>query len=136
MGRAQPSVDDEKLAGPRYGAHVSLIGHITADELRRYLTATETANGFGNRFLWICADRSKLLPEGGTVDAAAMDAHRDELAGALAFARTAGEIHRDDEARAVWCSVYGELSEGKPGLAGAAWPAARPTSCGWRCCMP
>ncbi len=101
------------------GAHVSLIGHITADELRRYLTATETANGFGNRFLWVCADRSKLLPEGGTVDAAAMDAHRDELVGALAFARTAGEIRRDDEARAVWCSVYGELSDGKPGLAGA-----------------
>ena len=101
------------------GAHVSLVGHITADELRRYLTATETANGFGNRFLWVCADRSKLLPEGGTVDAAAMDAHRDELVGALAFARSAAEIRRDDEARAVWRSVYGELSEGKPGLAGA-----------------
>ena len=50
------------------GAHVSLIGHITADELRRYLTQTETANGFGNRHLWICADRSKMLPEGGVID--------------------------------------------------------------------
>lgn len=33
-------------------AHVSIIGHITKDELRRYLDSTETANGFANRFLW------------------------------------------------------------------------------------
>src|SRR4029453_2896452 len=27
--------------------HISIIGHITRDELRRYLEATEAANGFG-----------------------------------------------------------------------------------------
>src|SRR5262249_4622879 len=32
-------------------AHISIIGHITKDELRRYLEDTETANGFANRFL-------------------------------------------------------------------------------------
>ena len=46
------------------GAHISLIGHITADELRRYLTQTEQANGFGNRHLWFCVKRSKELPHG------------------------------------------------------------------------
>jgi hypothetical protein len=101
------------------GAHVSVIGHITADELRRYLTATETANGFGNRHLWLCADRSKLLPEGGRVDAGVWEGLRGELAQAIAFARTAGEVARDEEARAVWHDIYGPLSEGKPGLAGA-----------------
>ncbi len=101
------------------GAHVSMIGHITSEELRRYLTQTETANGFANRFLWICTDRSKLLPEGGRVDPAAMTALRGELVEALAFARTAGDMRRDDEARVLWCEVYGTLSEGKPGLAGA-----------------
>lgn len=100
-------------------AHISLIGHITADELRRYLTATETANGYGNRHLWICTDRSKLLPEGGRVDPAMWDSLRSELAEAIAFARTVGGIARDDEARAIWCSVYGDLSEGKAGLGGA-----------------
>src|SRR5689334_4480798 len=35
------------------GAHISLVGHITAEELRRKLTATEQANGFANRILWI-----------------------------------------------------------------------------------
>jgi hypothetical protein len=101
------------------GAHVSIIGHITVEELRRYLTATEMANGFGNRFLWVCAKRSKLLPDGGTVDPAAWAGLRQELAEALAFARDGGEMTRDEEARALWREVYGQLSEGKPGLAGA-----------------
>ena len=47
------------------GAHISIIGHITSDELRRYLDRTEVANGLGNRFLWACVRRSKVLPEGG-----------------------------------------------------------------------
>jgi hypothetical protein len=49
------------------GAHVSIIGHIVRDELRRELTGTEMANGFANRFLFCCAKRSKLLPEGGSL---------------------------------------------------------------------
>jgi hypothetical protein len=48
------------------GAHISIIGHITKDELRRLLTETESANGFGNRFLWLAVRRSKCLPEGVT----------------------------------------------------------------------
>src|SRR5262249_53176804 len=100
-------------------AHVSLIGHITAEELRRYLSATESANGFANRFIMLCTQRSKVRPEGGEVDAGAWEAARDDLAAALAFASTAGRVRRDDKARALWSEVYGPLSEGKPGLAGA-----------------
>jgi hypothetical protein len=98
--------------------HISMIGHITQEELARYLTQTETANGFANRFLFVCADRSKLLPEGGQVDSAALDALRAELVEALGFAKAAGELRRDEAARELWCQIYGELSEGKPGLAG------------------
>jgi hypothetical protein len=101
------------------GAHVSLVGHITAEELRRYLTQTETANGFANRFLWVCTDRSKLLPKGGHVDPGAWAALRTELVDALGFAKSAGEVRRDEEATELWCEEYGRLSEGKPGLAGA-----------------
>jgi hypothetical protein len=122
------------------GAHVSLIGHVTADELRRYLTQTETANGYANRHLWICTDRSKQLPEGGHIDPRALNAVRGELIEAVAFARGLGkpaprddapsmwksaapgstnEVVRDDEARAIWREIYGPLSEGRPGLAGA-----------------
>jgi hypothetical protein len=100
-------------------AHVSMVGHITAEELRRYLTLTETANGFGNRPLWVCADRSKCLPEGGQVDLELWEALRGELIEAVAFGKAIREVRRDEEARVLWHQVYSDLSEGKPGLAGA-----------------
>ena len=46
-------------------AHISLIGHVTDDELRRYLDRTEMANGLANRLIFVCAQRSKLLSRGG-----------------------------------------------------------------------
>ena len=51
------------------GAHVSIIGHITRDELATLLTRTDAANGFANRFLWLAVRRSKLLPFGGNLGA-------------------------------------------------------------------
>lgn len=101
------------------GAHISLIGHITKDELLRHLDNTETANGFANRFLWFCVKRSKTLPEGGRINEVDFAPILRRLSEAVEFARTVGEIKRDDEARALWCEVYPDLSEGKPGLLGA-----------------
>jgi hypothetical protein len=101
------------------GAHVSIIGHITKDELLRCLSATEMANGFANRFLWVCVRRSKLLPEGGNFD---LGEHPDlvrRLDHALKFGRTGGEMRRDDEAQEIWRTVYPELSEERPGLLGS-----------------
>ena len=101
------------------GAHISIIGHITKDELRRYLTSTEAANGFANRFLWFCVKRSKLLPEGGNLLAADFNPLIEQLSQAVAFARQVGEIRRDEEARALWYEIYEQLSEGKPNLVGS-----------------
>src|SRR5262249_53469023 len=108
------------------GAHISVIGHITRDELLRYLTATEQANGFGNRFLWLCVKRSKELPEGGILDTDAMTRLQTQLAEVLAFARDGRpsleepvRMRRDDEAREIWREVYGTLSAERDGLAGA-----------------
>jgi hypothetical protein len=98
--------------------HISIVAHITAQELRHYLSATEQANGFGNRFCLFCVKRSKELPHGGSLDPAALDALGELVAQALAFGRTAGELRRDEAARNAWAKVYGPLSEGKPGLAG------------------
>src|SRR5262249_52272513 len=92
------------------GAHVSLVGHITVEELRRYLSATEIANGFGNRFIWLCVQRSKELPEGGRLDPQVMAGLGQRLATVLAFGRNVTEMKRDDAARAVWHKVYGPLS--------------------------
>jgi hypothetical protein len=40
------------------GAHIAIVGHITRDEPLRYLTATELANGFANRYLLVAVERS------------------------------------------------------------------------------
>jgi hypothetical protein len=50
------------------GAHISIIGHITQDELKLRLRRTDMANGFANRFLFSLVRRSKRLPYGGHVD--------------------------------------------------------------------
>jgi hypothetical protein len=97
--------------------HISVIGHITRDELLRYLDATEMANGFGNRYLWIAAKRSRELPDGG--DVVDLSPFHGRLLDAVAFARQAGEITRDPAARARWHHVYGRLSAGRPGMFGA-----------------
>jgi hypothetical protein len=100
------------------GAHVAFVTHVTADELRRLLSATEQANGFGNRFCFFCVQRSKQLPEGGALSLSAVEALGARFSQALTFGRSVGEMKRDDQTRALWHEVYGQLSEGKPGLAG------------------
>jgi hypothetical protein len=100
------------------GAHISIIGHITRDELKRYLDRTEAANGFGNRFMWFCVSRSKYLPEGGNLKSENFKDFTIKLKQAIDFGKSAGEISRDDEAKEIWRDVYPKLSGDKPGLAG------------------
>lgn len=101
------------------GAHISIVGHIVADELRRYLQLTEIAGGFGNGFLWICVRRSKALPDGGKLDRVDFDPILARLGDAIEFGRKSQRLERDESAPAIWHKVYPDLSEGKPGLAGA-----------------
>jgi 5S rRNA maturation endonuclease (ribonuclease M5) len=101
------------------GAHISIIAHITKDELCRLIEASEASNGFCNRFLWLCVRRSKSLPEGGLFDETALAPLIQRLHAAVRFGRGTGELRRDEGARAIWLAVYPELSEGKPGLLGA-----------------
>jgi hypothetical protein len=101
------------------GAHVSIVGHISKDELCRLIEASEASNGFCNRFLWLCVKRSKALPEGGHFDEVAIAPLIQHLNKAIHFGRGLGELQRDEEAREIWRTIYGDLSEGKPGLLGA-----------------
>jgi hypothetical protein len=99
------------------GAHISIIGHISVDELRQQLTRIEIANGFANRFLWFCVKRSKALPDGGDLGDS-VEPLIDQLRGAVEFAGLVDDLHRDDEARTLWHEVYPALSDGRPGLIG------------------
>ncbi len=78
------------------GALVSVLAHITPTELRARLDSTEIANGFANRFVFVAAKRSKLLPRGGSIPVADYSAARAE---AQRRARRGAEGHRDGHDR-------------------------------------
>ena len=99
--------------------HVSLIGHVTAEELGSYLKSVEIFNGLGNRILWVCVRRSKRLPFGGSVDGEQVQALGARLAVALAHARGVGLMKWTNPGRVRWESEYDNLTESRPGLWGA-----------------
>lgn len=101
------------------GAHISIVGHITVDELRRYLTRTEMGNGFANRFLFVCVRRARCLPDGGNLTDDALRPYAARLAQVIGRARTIERVTMDDDARRIWHAVYPKLSEGLSGLLGA-----------------
>ncbi|HCD09090.1 MAG TPA: hypothetical protein DEQ01_01705, partial [Thermoanaerobacter sp.] len=100
--------------------HVSIIGHITVEELRNHLRNVELFNGFANRFIWQCVRRSKLLPEGPVVPDAVYNEIIQKLVDVFKWVKeNKGEIYRDDEATEFWKVVYPMLTEGKDGTIGA-----------------
>ncbi len=101
------------------GAHVSLVGHITSQELQLNLTETERANGFGNRWLYALARRSKCIPNAEPVPAPLLAPLVQALEDVIQFAGTLDRIARDAEAAALWAEVYPALSTREPGMVGA-----------------
>jgi len=101
------------------GTHISIIGHITRGELVKRLNETETANGFANRFLFLCVNRSKVLPYGGNFQQENINPILQKLGDAIKFAKDVGVITWAQETKPLWEEVYPSLSEGKEGLLGA-----------------
>lgn len=107
-------------------AHVTITGHITKDELLRYLDSTEAANGFANRFVWACVRRANVLSRGGRMDHPAIVAMGHRLGEALETARDLCELRLDEGAYAIWDDLYEELTDGGVGLLGAITGRAAP----------
>ena len=101
------------------GAHISIVGHITIDELRARLSRTEAANGFANRFMFPLVRRSKELPFGGSLDDSVTVDLGERLRERIASAQAIGRVEMTAAAREVWGTVYGKLSAPQPGLLGA-----------------
>jgi hypothetical protein len=104
------------------GGHLSLIGHITQRELADSLHRTEAHNGFANRCLWACVQRSRCLPEGGNLGAEELSAIARDLRRAVEWAQGQTEIlfRRDQAASKLWNNYYATLSQDKPALHGTA----------------
>ncbi|MDP9343045.1 MAG: bifunctional DNA primase/polymerase [Actinomycetota bacterium] len=101
------------------GAHIGVLAHVTAAELTRRLSDTEMANGFANRFLYLLARRSKLLPRGESFPEDKLNGLVRRLHEALAAARRIGRMHRSEEAEEFWDGIYRRLADGPEGLVGA-----------------
>lgn len=100
-------------------SHISILGHITIEELLRFLSVTESFNGFANRFLWVCSRRSKLKPHGGDIDQGTFNNLVSRLREIVEFAKEVGPIKLDDQTYQLWSDIYSYLSEEIPGLLGA-----------------
>jgi hypothetical protein len=101
------------------GSHISIIGHITIDELRARLTRTDAANGFANRFLFPLIKRSKELPFGGDLTDSEILHLGEQLQQLIAKAQAIGRVTMTESAREKWAQVYSNLSADRPGLLGS-----------------
>jgi hypothetical protein len=89
------------------GAHISLIGHITQEELLRNFTDVDMANGLGNRFLWVSVKRSKLLPFGDSVGDEVLNPLASQLRDVFTFSRKSGRCtFADQDTRNLWSAYY------------------------------
>ncbi|MBK5198781.1 MAG: DUF3987 domain-containing protein [Methyloceanibacter sp.] len=99
--------------------HISVIAHITVDELRSCLTRTDAASGFANRFLFALARRSKLLPLGGNLSSREIANLGREMAECLRALFDEIQVKFSDDAKRRWAEAYPELTEARPGMLGA-----------------
>ena len=94
-------------------AHISILGHITRNELIRYLSDVDVFNGFANRFLWVLVQRSKMLPEASPPT---LDDLRRRLTMVCQTAKKIAEVKRSASASVIWCKSYPALVAEKRGL--------------------
>ena len=103
------------------GAHIAIIGHITKDELLRFISGTELANGFFNRFH---GPRRPAQQRAAVRRPARRQGPRARPRRARSppctTLATATSVTFDPEARERWIDIYGPLSRGEQGLFGAA----------------
>jgi hypothetical protein len=104
--------------------HVSVLGHVTDDELRRRLTSDDQANGFGNRILWAAVKRTKLVPFTQPI-AGYVSPFVGGLRMAVQYGLQAGTLRRTPEYETLWRTFY-ENQPPSIGLSGNMTARAEP----------
>ena len=104
-------------------APVSMVAHITADELRdgrHGLRMNDLMNGFANRVLWLYVDRRRTIPNLEPLPVAARNTLVSQIRGVLDTARRARVVKRSPEANELWVDLYGRMADDDPaGIVGA-----------------
>jgi hypothetical protein len=95
---------------------VAIHAHSTIEEIKSLLTEMDKVNGFANRFLYVCTRRTKQLPHGGNSDLLAMQSLAEKIKNVAIRASTqVAEMKWDAEARELWATVYGDLTDDEDG---------------------
>lgn len=104
--------DSKKATNP----HVSMIGHITQNELKALLNDVEVHNGFLNRYLIAATERKQKLALGGNFWREDYSQYVEALRGALEFGKTVdGEIRLSKDAEDLWREIYDSYDEEEDG---------------------
>jgi hypothetical protein len=100
--------------------HVSIIGHITPEELRSLLSSNDISGGTANRFLFVASKKSRTLPYGGHVSDDVLDRLGTILRDLVDFGRRNGKMLFTEQALTEWAEHYATLArdEAIGGVAG------------------
>jgi len=99
--------------------HISVLAHITQDELVKRLHESDVYNGFGNRFLMVCVRRTKAIatPRLKEFDLLEM---AGKVRAVVEFAREIDEMSMSPDAVKFWTEWYNEnFKKEKTGIMGA-----------------
>ncbi|MBP2650764.1 MAG: hypothetical protein H6Q74_1589 [Firmicutes bacterium] len=104
--------------GKATNPHISIIGHITKEELLSLMQEVEILNGLGNRFIWVCCRKSKSLPFPEQIPEEKVNWLAGEISDSVEFAKSTSNIGMDDRVRNLWPVIYEELEKPKQGIVG------------------
>jgi hypothetical protein len=103
--------------------HICIIAHVTGQELKALLTASDVWNGFANRFLWLAVRRGAIVPFPQPMPDDDVARIGDEIARVIEHAHNykgeAGRIVMSNSAQSHWADAYAELTQEHAGIFGA-----------------
>jgi len=88
--------------------HLSIIGHVTRQELIKSVHAADIYGGLFNRCLFVLSERARLLPHGGDLDD--LRSILDPIKARIDFARSVGRVFRSEAANNLWEDEYERLT--------------------------
>jgi hypothetical protein len=89
--------------------HISIVCHITPEELSKLQTDADIYGGSWNRFLWIASKRARLRPHGGDFDDLAE--LQASVRSVVTHARNVGRMRRTTAADRLWEAEYYRRAE-------------------------
>tara|TARA_B110000240_G_scaffold142278_1_gene157371 strand:- start:964 stop:3045 length:2082 start_codon:yes stop_codon:yes gene_type:complete len=108
--------------------HISIIGHITPNELLDNIAKSDLSNGFANRFLWVFVEMTKELPFGGDLKDSDLMSIVVKVKSIIEWVNDQKEIEMiwDEGAKQTWRDSYSDLVQDFEGDLGTVTSRAAP----------